>query len=480
MHSLPKTPFARSNEVAGGFYWIAFIFVGAQILKFFLLVPEAEIGGDAAHKWSLARDIANGSLDIVRAMDLVDHHYLRWASWGPAAVLIGLTSDDIAVYYLSTALPSTLAGVIFLYVFHRTFGAIPALIFAGVWYFDPLIYRATFQLLPSGAGLLPLALLVLTFLRFSQGRISPNQLALLSACTLFWLYGAKETNIFFVPGAIAAVWMLAGTRFALTFLLTGISLYIVETVVLSGMVGYFLPGGRLFALLLEGGHIGAMKENAFLVQEQAALWDAGILSRWYTAKPFHVPIFVLSIFSFFYITARHLRSSPETVKDRLSLLIALTGLSFVLLTSFFIVSLNPVTLGQPLRPRYLTILMPLSIFAILAVGRQLPHRRAVLGSGGAIILICLIFALGNLALQGRLASDLAVEIRREVLFGNPRSLTYWRGYYAEIGAQSPEPVCAAMTANTKERFRRMFVPTDDRAPGYALIPQQCESGASQN
>ena len=473
MSGLTVTEPNPRTAIANPFLWIALVFLAAQVLKFFFLLPEPEIGGDAALKWQLARDLASGSLEVVRSRDVLDHHYLRWGSWGPAALLIRLFGDGIAIYFLSTAVLSTLAGLVFLWLFHRHFGVTGALLFGTIWYFDPQIYRATFQLLPSGAGLMPLALLILVLDRYCSDRLSKTGLVVLSAVALFWLYGAKETNAFFVPGALAAVWLFASARAAFGLLILGTALYFAEALALSALLDRPLPGGRLLALLLQGGHVDAMSANPALIREQVALWDAGILSRWYTVKPFHIPIYFGAIVCFFYFVARRIRTPPSERSEAVSLAVALIGISFVLLTSFFIISLDPVVLGQPLRPRYLTILIPLAFFSIFAGVRQLRPGRTMLAGLAAVVLAGAGFALAPMIAQGRLSTDLAAEIRRDVLFGGAHSLGHFRAHYASVASQTPAQVCDAFATTPKEAYRRIFTPLALRGPDFRIKPDIC-------
>jgi len=463
------------HDTARAFYLIVAIFVAAQVFKFIFLVPEAETGGDAAMKWNVARELAQGSAELFRGSDFISQHYMRWASWALPMALIWLFSDEIVIYYLSTALPSTLAALIFVYVSFRNFGPVPTLVLAILWFFDPQLYRATFQLLPTGAGLLPLALIVLTFQRFGDGKLSDRGLTIWLVVLLFWLYGAKETNIFFAPGLFFAIWLLSRAKYAFGFALGFVALYAVEAVGLSLLADKALLGGRMMELLAGGAvHITAMREAEVLVREQEALWDAGILSRWYNVSPFHIPVYALSIPAFIYLVVRHIRTPPETGGAKLAFGVAMMALSFVLLTSFFIVSLDPVRLGQPLRSRYLAILLPLSYFTLFHMFMQISNRRAAVRSVVALVLLSLTFSIGDLAIRGRLAADLGPKVKEAVLFGDSQPLPYWTAYYAWFGKVLPRDRCTPEKLDRRRNsFKRMYVSRNNRGPGYFARIEDC-------
>lgn len=447
------------------FWWLVFIFIAAQVLKLIFVAPAPELGGDAAQKWSVARDMAHGSVDIFRSSDFINHHYLRWGGWLLSSGLIWIFSDHLLFYYLSTFVPAVIAAVIFFALFDKYFGTAVAAIAALFWMFDPDLNRATFQLLPTGAGLLPLALIMLSFQRAIDRRLRDTALAVLSALLHFWLYGAKETNIFFAPGLFAAVWFIAGWRSAGLFAAVGIGLYLLEWMVLQSMMGSPLVGGRLLALLFEdSGHLEGMKSNPVLVAQQASLWDAGIISRWYSVSIFHLPIYIPAILCAFAVLATGGLHAPSLELRSMAIAFSMLLLSFVIFTSLFIVSLDPLVLGQAIVRRYLWILLPLAAFVLIfSLQRTAPswasgHARpiAVLGAVAAV------FGLALVTISGE-DTDGAVEKAQRLLtfeISQPTApLTAWQAYYTAYDPIYASDSCETDAENFNElKFGLMYVP----------------------
>jgi hypothetical protein len=424
------------------FYMLIGLFVAAQLMKLFFLAPEPETFGDAAIKWSLAKNFfADGSLEMFSSLDYVSHHYLRWASWLFASGFVWAFGDSIVVYYLSTFLPATLAAVIFLSLCFRHIGIIAVFFLALFWFFDPQLNRALFQLLPTGAGLLPLALMCLSISRFADGKLLERSLVLWLSVCIFWLYGAKETNIFFAPGVFAVVWIFAGRRHAFNFVAICLFLYFVEAVTLSFLQGQAMVRGRLFELLSDNSrHLQAMLTSSRLIEEQEALWDAGILSRWYTVNLVHVPINLLSILTFIIVVISGLRVPPGDITARVAFAIALIGLSFVVMTSFFIVSLDPVRLGQPIRERYIAILLPLSTFILFYAVQQLYLQHIFRRFGVYILVVALLFALGHLS-HNREYRDAFLYKARVVLtfdYRTRNTLASWIIHFKHLETNLPD------------------------------------------
>ena len=463
------------------FFGLLGLCLAAIAAKTLFLAPLPEFGGDAAQKWFLAKDLAQGSLDVFRAQDVINHHYLRWGTWVLPVALISGFGDTVVLYFLSTALPAALAAGIFLQVFYRQFGFIVAALIAVIWFFDPQINRASFQLLPTGASLLPLALMVWMIQRFLEGRLSDRALMLWMAALLFWLYGAKETNIFFAPGVFFAVWALLGMRFAFGLTAICLGLYAIEAVILSAMVGEALWGGRLLALVSgDAKHLAGMLEQQHLIAEQEALWDAGILSRWYSVFYIHIPIYIPSILAFGGVILAYLRKRPEEPTAWLAFALSLIALSFVLLTSFFILSLDPVRLGQPIRSRYIAILLPLSAFILIFVIRQIAIRR-VLGTIGLLGLVALVMGGALYGLTDRTYRSAALlEIYNGLNFKYaPRqSLSGWATHYETFGKELPAVYCDLEELDFKRLyFGVMYVPTQEGAADRLARLIECPQAA---
>lgn len=454
------------------FLSVAAVFAVFQVAKFFFWVPDVEVGGDAAQKWFLAKDIANGSVDVFRSTDFINHHFLRWATWVFPAFAVLIFGDELWVYYASTAIPSFAASLVFIWLSFRIFGGKVAVLFAFLWFFDPQMNRATFQLLPTGAGLLPLALLILCFEQHVSKTMSHTRFVLYVSLLLFWLYGAKETNIFFAPGVFFATWVLVHFRAACAVVFVCVSLYVLEAVVLGAMLGDSMPGGRMLALMSgEAKHITTMFEGQRIVAEQEDIWDSGILSRWYTVSPIHVAVYIPSIILFVYFTIRYLILKPADPIKQLLLNVCILALSFVLLTSFFFVSLDPIRLGQPIRPRYIAILLPLSLIVLVFAFCKLWERGGVPGKGAAVGGFFLSSTLGFWIWGTTYAHSLLWDFNTNMFFQSHQTLSYWQNRYAEYGKTLPDNICDAHEFEFKHvYFALMYVSeTNSGADRFAQI-----------
>ncbi|WP_319544499.1 hypothetical protein [Ruegeria conchae] len=459
------------------YFLLISLFLAFQLLKLIYFLPPPEIGGDAARKWFLAKDLSEGSLEVFRANEHASHHFFRWGTWLFPLALIWSFGDSVAFYYLSTFIPATLAASIFLNLYYRHFGLKVASALAILWALDPQLNRALFQLLPTGAALLPLALIALGFQRFIDEKLTKRGLVLWLSPCLFWLYGAKETNVFFAPGLFIAVWVLAGPRSA--FKLTAICLifYVIEAIALSALQGQIMVGGRLLELLMGGSnHLKIMFESSSHVQQQETLWDAGIISRWYRVLAVHVPVYIPSILAFVAIVISGFVSPFSNSTGRVAFAIALTALSFVVLTSFFIVSFDPLRLGQPLRPRYVAILLPFSAFALVYVAREMRVGR-VLRDLRFLVLIALVYlTIGYFSYQREIRA-LSSQLDDERISLNPPArdtLASRMAYFETYGRELPPNYCNLEKQDFKQLyFGLMYVRNDSHAPSQIEIVGEC-------
>jgi hypothetical protein len=345
---------------------LVLIVVGLQYYRINYLAPAPEYIWDNIYLWSSARSFGHGDFSSFLADS---HHQLRWANWGFAAVLIKLFSDEIVIYYLSTIIPSTLAILIFTYLAWREVGWFAALAFIVLWFFDALLFRATFQLLPSGSALLPLAVLVALCVEIKRKEQMTLALQILTAITVFWLYGTKETHLAYFPGALWLIYTVGGIR-PIIFICGALGLgYVGETVMFMAMNSDFSWLGRVHAVMNGGQHVQLMTEEARYVAQQTRFFDSGITMRWvYTSGVTPIAIFLGYIFALLsQVGSRQEASATEAEKSKkLIRVLSVMILSFLICNTFFIIQIDPIRLGQPLVPRYATTLMPMVYLLIVA------------------------------------------------------------------------------------------------------------------
>ena len=237
------------------------------------IAPLPESIWDNVYVWDWARWFSMGDFSSFRTDS---HHLMRWGIWLPTAVFIEFFDDEILTYYLATLVPSTLAIAIFVFLAQREISFWAAVALLALWFFDALLLRASFQLLPSGHGLLPLALIVWFLVHIGKsgaewtlGRIT------VMALLCFWLYGTKETHLAFLPGILWLVFAKSGWRPILWFMGLFIGLYAFETLAFKIIHGEFSWGGRIVHLMDGGQHINIMTGDKNYVAQQTRFLIAG-------------------------------------------------------------------------------------------------------------------------------------------------------------------------------------------------------------
>jgi len=352
-----------------GFLALLFVVIALQFFRINYLAPAPEYIWDNIYLWDSARSFSHGNFSNF----VIDsHHQLRWGNWGFAAILIKLFSDEIVIYYMSTIIPSTLAILIFTYLAWREIGWFAALAFIVLWFFDALLFRATFQLLPSGAALLPLAVLTLLCVEVKRRQQVTLALQTLVAVAIFWLYGTKETHLAYLPGVLWLLYTVGGVRPIVFISVTFAFGYIAETILFFSINSNFSWLGRLHAVMSGGQHVQLMTEEARYIAQQTRFFDSGITMRWVSTSGV-TPLAIFFGYIFALLSLGGKEHMPPMARDtkvqdgRLFLnVLAVLVLSFLVCNTFFVLQLNPIRLGQPLVPRYATTLMPLVYLIIVA------------------------------------------------------------------------------------------------------------------
>lgn len=342
------------------------LFLAAQYYKLCYLAPPPEYIWDNVYLWDWARNFSLGNF----APFVPDsHHQLRWANWGFAAVLIQFFSDQVLYYYLATAIPSILAGLLFIYFAWKYIGVWQAAILALLWFYDSELFRATFQLLPTGQSLLPIAILLILVTRVVKSAEIKTSMAVLISLCVFWLYGVKETYLAFAPAIAWLMWQIGGFRALRVLLLVMAVGYFAETVFFRLISSDFSLYGRLYTLVNGGQHVTIMLENDHYVGQQTRYFDSGITMRWIAAVGVSsVTYFSAFLFSILVMAQRYkervngLRGSEYKAHEVVTLFL----LSFMFFTTFFVISVSPLRLGHGLVSRYLAISLPFCYLLILS------------------------------------------------------------------------------------------------------------------
>jgi hypothetical protein len=355
-----KTKSTKQASEYLGLAAILILLAGLQLYRLQHLAQPLESIWDNVYLWEWARSF--GQLDFTTFV-ADSHHQLRWGNWGFAAILIKFFSDEVIYYYLATVIPSTIAIGIFCYFAWRHIGVLGACLFIVFWYYDALLFRATFQLLPSGAALLPSAIMLLLLTNLSKRQASNTALLLSLSVTMFWLYGTKETHLAFLPAVAWLMFKYGGWRAIV--ILTAIMLggYWAETLFFSSISPDFSPLGRIEALVNGGQHVKIMTESNHYVGQQTQYFDSGITMRWMASSGVTpVVLFLAFVVSLLVLGKQHDTSHDETSVQKI---IALLIISFFVCSTFFVISISPLRLGHGLVPRYVTILLPFGYLLII-------------------------------------------------------------------------------------------------------------------
>jgi hypothetical protein len=359
---------------------VVILVCGLQFAKFFYLTPPPEYIWDNVYLWDWARSV---SLRDYSNFVADSHHLLRWGNWSFATVLISVFSDEVLYYYLATFIPSSLAYLCFTVIAWRYVGLTGALLFALFWFFDALLFRASFQLLPSGSALLPLAILFgLVLSVIEKNRVGLSK-AIGIGAVVFWLYGTKETHLAFIPGLLLLIYQVGGVRPVLTILSVVFCGYVAETIAFSQLSNDFSSFGRIATLVDGGQHVKLMTEAEKYVNSQNQYYDGGITMRWLVVSGVtSIPVFMGFIFSLFVISdGRQPISGRDTSTNlRLENILRVSAyfiVSFLVCTTFFVISIDPIRLGQPLVPRYVTTLLPFLYLIIVSYLFQQSREKSV-------------------------------------------------------------------------------------------------------
>lgn len=326
-------------------------------LYFFYLVPFFPIINDQIYVIEF--------LDSGQRIDFSNpnvHHLLRWGNYLILYFFSLFTGGfSFELITITSGVSFFIAISILSWVCLREIGFFPALFFLLFVFTSKALSLEVFSWTVINQALLPLSLLVLLICELTKNpnlKLGPIYMALLC----FWLYGVKETNLFFFPFLIFLNFFSSNKSFYLKAILTFVSLLILETFLLYIFSENNYPFGRLMGLMSSSSdHLGGMISGKYMPEQVTSPGSIEnsflIFYRWYSARDWDTTIIYFSfILSILFLFGRNERLFPKIISSLI--------LSFFLFTTFFIVSVFPLVLGQPFATRYLTILIPLSYLII--------------------------------------------------------------------------------------------------------------------
>ncbi len=185
-----------------------------------------------------------------------NHHNMRWAITIPAAIWVRLTGDGAVNYLLLNHVVFALTTAGLYLLIKRLTTPLVAIAALALWLVNPVAYSLPSNLMPEVYSMIyPVAALLLVRRSYETG----SRWAYVWAIVMMFLaYGAKETNIFFMPGW--GLYEILHRRWKNVALIIGVfgGLLIVETLIINALLsGSHIMFGRAQAIM-QAGHLSEM------------------------------------------------------------------------------------------------------------------------------------------------------------------------------------------------------------------------------
>lgn len=450
--------------------------------------------GDIELKWWAVKAWANGIFPDFHA----NHHNLRWGITLPAVAWVFAVGESAVSYLLLNHVVFALTTACLYALIRQLTSPLTAALALAVWLINPVVYSLPSNLMPEVYSMIyPVAALL--FLHHANTSGSRWSYAW-AVVMMFLAYGAKETNIFFMPGW--GLYEILRRRWLNVGMIVGVfgACLLVETLVVNAVLSESdILFGRAQAIM-QAGHLDEMTNE----------WPyqfVDLLTRWwfiaetnfdrleYAPKLLYWGFFILTAWKAWqWIRARTLAPPPGPLPEAAGETVAVTwamGLSFAFFTTFFILSLDPLILGQPLNDRYLwPLLVQATIVLSVPLHVLVQHLRGATSGPQGILGGALRFAepltigrwaLVSLALIAAFATltrwpieIAAMKIRRQG-FDHPYTVFTANDYYANARDQLmrgctlvfPRPRPAQTILVHTFRFREI-------EPTLALYDQQLD------
>ena len=371
-------------------YWVLIMLILAALAYRLITTQMIETGGDAVYKWSVAMRAAEYPVPVFPAGN---HHSARMSINYVAYAFQQIFGTHPIVYYFPAYLMSVVQ-VVFVFLFCRRAGGLwPAVLAAVALILHPQLVRHGAQLLPavfSGAYVMGALYFLSRCFEPRAGSIAINRT--LAALFFFLAYMAKVPNLFFLPALVLGVWAIRRDwRDVLSFLGLLFVLLALEWVFYILTQGHFL--GRLGAVQYQ---IGLSPEYILsMLPSEAQPLDWFDLFRYRYSPRFlggltTASMFYVSLASAIYLIWRLRRLASSEA------LISIALLCYVILAGAAIRGLDPLVPFQGFSPRYLVVLVPLSMTAVAIVVADIATligRRLAPQGAASIVKIVVIAVL---------------------------------------------------------------------------------------
>lgn len=318
------------------------VFTAALLIRLYLTYSIGD-SGDEFIKWYETKRVLYGL-----GWDRFDHHTVRWSLNSPVLLAQWLFGTKPAVYYFAPVFFGALASLFVFNIARSISGIWTGIAAVLLFTIAPSVSRAGSQFLPAiftCAYVLGSAYFILCYTR---RRSQHSAYLVVAALFMFLAYGTKVPNLFFLPGiCLFLYWRSRSLKPILIFLLILLAFYIAETIGLALFTGEFKWTGRLYYL---GFHMNRMLE------EEHIYHFSDIWKRWTILPAYWQVLLASACASGIFAWTRKLDDCSSGI-----ILIFFMLLSFSILTTFAITDADPLRFVQPLRPRYLTITLPLAV-----------------------------------------------------------------------------------------------------------------------
>ncbi|TQV79784.1 ArnT family glycosyltransferase [Denitrobaculum tricleocarpae] len=333
--------------------YIIFFVIFALFFVFYAIFSHPiRTGGNATERWLLIvySDEAGNFLRTLSG-EMPSHHGLRWGINYPAYILVQLFGTSPFVYYIVPLFFSSLCVALLWLISYELGGLVTAFVAVFIFVLNYKVHLSSLQLMPNAFSIF--YFVVSLFFAFKYINTNKVTYVVIFSLCIFLMYGGKETNLFFFPGIYLFFLITRDWRAISIVSLVLVCLFSIETLLVNAGSDANLIFGRLEALLT-GGHINNMLTRPNHINYS---YD-DIINRWtiisIVPKIIYYSFFSLCIYGI--IRFKHL--------DKREMLLLLLGGSFAFFTTFFIISIDPFRLGQPLRERYLLVLTPVAAISL--------------------------------------------------------------------------------------------------------------------
>ncbi len=395
---IPSAGLHRAAE-----YYVPFLVILFALIWMIAHGQKFEVWGDALARWNFVRAVLyRGDAIASGLFPGHAHHALRWGGNIPLAVFMRIFGPQQFTYFMATYSIACFFALC-IYFIGRLYlksisGGIICVLFAICCEFNQ---RNLSQILPSGQVICYFSAAIL-FLKLWEEKRCRLFLAAASFF-IFIAYGSKVTAIYIFPAIILNITLISSdyniknafSKKILLDLASFISVFafgiFIETILLYGVTNWQYPWGRLLYLQSSVGEFlrndPRLKfENIFDIVKSLHISMNGFL---YHAQY----VLAISLFTSILIIIFRIRKY---------LFLAMAVVSIFFFQSFFIKSINPLTLAEIRLMRYYVPVINISLLLMVFLSYELfkfliSHSKEIFRIAGVFVALFLIYGFNLLS-----------------------------------------------------------------------------------